>query len=83
MIGSTKMAILGSNIFCCVSGWTEEAMALYPDYIVKMKDGTIWVIETKGGESHGASKNIDVQIGNKFNAFKEYAAKHDIKWGCA
>lgn len=53
----------------------------YPDYIVKMQDGTVWVIETKGGESHGVSKNIDDQIGNKFNAFKEYAAKHDIKWG--
>ena len=53
----------------------------YPDYIVKMNDGTIWVIETKGGESHGVSKNVDVQIGNKFNAFKEYAAKHHLKWG--
>lgn len=23
-----------------------------------MKDGTVWVIETKGGESHGQDKNI-------------------------
>ena len=53
----------------------------YPDYIVQKKDGTIWVIETKGGESYGHSNNIDVQIANKFNAFKEYASKHDLNWG--
>lgn len=53
----------------------------YPDYIIKMKDGTVWVIETKGGESHGVSKNIDVQIANKFIAFKRYADKNKLKWG--
>ena len=53
----------------------------YPDYILKMKDGTVWIIETKGGESHGESKNRDVQIGNKFNAFKAYASRHGLKWG--
>lgn len=45
------------------------------------KDGTVWVIETKGGESHGQDKNIDRQIENKFNAFKDYAAKHNLQWG--
>ncbi len=45
----------------------------YADYIVMKKDGTMWVIETKVGESHGRDKNIDKQIENKFNAFKEYA----------
>jgi type III restriction enzyme len=53
----------------------------YPDYIVMKKDGSVWVIETKGGESHGESKNIDKQIGNKFNAFKEYAARYGLNWG--
>lgn len=53
----------------------------YPDYIVHMKDGTDWIIETKGGEVSGHSKNIDIQVGNKFNAFKAYAEKHKIKWG--
>ena len=47
----------------------------YADYIVMKKDGTVWVIETKGGESKGKDKNIDPQIDNKFNAFKAYAAK--------
>lgn len=53
----------------------------YPDYIIHMKDGTTWIIETKGGEVAGHSKNIDVQVGNKFNAFKAYAKKHNLKWG--
>ena len=52
----------------------------YPYYIVMKKDGSVWVIETKGGESHGESKNIDKQIGNKFNAFKEYAARYGLNW---
>ena len=53
----------------------------YPDYIVKKKDGSEWVIETKGGEHSGHSDNCDVQIANKFQAFKNYAEKHDLKWG--
>ena len=53
----------------------------YADYIVMKKDGTVWVIETKGGEARGQDKNIDRQIANKFNAFKAYAAKHNLHWG--
>jgi type III restriction enzyme len=53
----------------------------YPDYIVKTKDGEVWIIETKGGEVRGHSKNIDVQVGNKFRAFKRYAGAHKLKWG--
>ena len=53
----------------------------YPDYIVHLKDGTDWTIETKGGESSGHSKNIDMQIENKFIAFKQYAKKYNLHWG--
>lgn len=53
----------------------------YADYIVKKKDGTIWVIETKGGEAKGRDKNIDRQIQNKFEAFKNYASRHNLNWG--
>lgn len=45
------------------------------------KDGTVWIIETKGGESKGQDKNIDRQIGNKFNAFKRYAEEKKLNWG--
>ena len=59
----------------------QKQWLFYADYIVKMKDGTVWVIETKGGEARGKSKNIDDQVINKFNAFKEYANEHDLQWG--
>lgn len=53
----------------------------YPDYIIKKKNGDVWIIETKGGESKGKSKNIDKQIENKFYAFKDYAKRQKINWG--
>ena len=53
----------------------------YPDYIVKKKNGDVWIIETKGGEQKGKSKNIDKMSEIKFLAFKEYAEKHNINWG--
>lgn len=59
----------------------QHQWLFYADYIVMKKDGTVWVIETKGGESKGKDKNIDKQIENKFNAFKKYAEDKGIKWG--
>ncbi|MDO4805389.1 MAG: DEAD/DEAH box helicase family protein, partial [Lachnospiraceae bacterium] len=59
----------------------QHQWLFYADYIVMKKDGTVWVIETKGGEARGKDKNIDDQIENKFNAFKAYAAKHNLCWG--
>lgn len=41
-------------------------------------DGNIWIIETKGGMQAGHTKNIDRQVENKFNAFKEYAKKYNL-----
>lgn len=59
----------------------QHQWLFYADYIVMKKDGTVWVIETKGGESKGKDKNIDIQIENKFNAFKFYAVEHGLHWG--
>jgi len=59
----------------------DKQRLFYPDYIVQLKDETIWLIETKGGEKQGQSKNIDVQIENKFEAFKQFANKHDYNFG--
>ena len=59
----------------------QHQWLFYADYIVKKKDGTLWVIETKGGEVKGQDKNVDRQIENKFNAFKNYAEGKDIHWG--
>ena len=59
----------------------------YPDYIIKTADKNIWIIKTKGGMQAGHTKNIkcikniDRQVENKFNAFKEYAKKYNLHWG--
>ena len=65
--------VYGTNI--------SKEFLFYPDYIIKKKNGEVWIIETKGGEQKGKSKNIDKQIENKFIAFKEYAEKEKINWG--
>lgn len=59
----------------------QKQWLFYADYIVMKKDGTVWIIETKGGETKGKNKNIDDQIENKFNAFKAYAAGKELRWG--
>jgi len=59
----------------------ERQCLFYPDYIVKMRSGDIWIIETKGGEQSGHTKNIDIRSEMKFNALKKYAIKYDLKWG--
>lgn len=62
-------------------GFSGKQWLFYPDYIVKMKDGTVWIIETKGGMQDGHTKNIDIQVKNKFTAFKDYATKYGVQWG--
>ncbi len=59
----------------------QKQWLFYADYIVMKKDGTVWIIETKGGETKGKNKNIDDQIENKFNAFKAYAVGKELRWG--
>ncbi len=59
----------------------EKPRLFYPDYIVKKADGTVWIVETKGGEAQGESQNIDRQTANKFAAFGRYAAEKGLRWG--
>lgn len=59
----------------------DKQRLFYPDYVVQLEDGSIWLIETKGGESRDQSKNIDIQIENKFEAFKYFANKHGYNFG--
>lgn len=60
-----------------------QVSLFYPDYILMMNNGDIWIIETKGGERSGHSDNIDSMSPVKFEAFKEYVElRHpEIKWG--
>ena len=62
-------------------GFTGKQWLFYPDYILKMKNGDVWIIETKGGMQAGYTKNIDIQVKNKFNAFRNYAERYGAKWG--
>lgn len=73
----------GQQYFSIVyqDGFSLKQWLFYPDYIVKMKDGTVWIIETKGGMQAGHTKNIDIQVQNKFTAFKDYAERYGVQWG--
>ena len=75
----------GDNYFSIVYEMAFARANFYPDYIVKMMNGDIWIIEAKGGiDEHGDSNNIDSYAKNKFDALKEYAKRHEnIKWGFA
>lgn len=60
-----------------------QVRLFYPDYILQLINGEIWIIETKGGERSNQSQNIDMLSELKFDAFKKYVElRHpDIKWG--
>ena len=73
----------GMQFFSIVYKMAFGRANFYPDYIVELKDGTVWVIEAKGGvSSDGQSMNIDSVAKNKFEALKDYALRYNnIKWG--
>lgn len=73
----------GQQYFSIVyyDGIQAKQKLFYPDYIVKLVDGSIWIIETKGGQTGEKSNNIDKQIENKFNTFKRYAEQYKVNWG--
>ena len=60
-----------------------QVSLFYPDYILQMSNGDVWIIETKGGEKSGQSNNIDTMSPIKFEAFKKYVElRHpELKWG--
>lgn len=49
----------------------------YPDYILKLKNGDVFILEAKAPND----QNIDKQAENKFEYLKEYGLKHSLKWG--
>lgn len=46
-----------------------------------MKNGDVWSIKTNGGMNVGFTKNIDMQVENKFKAFRDYAQRYGVLWG--
>lgn len=63
-----------------VDSLTTKQWLFYPDYIVKLKNGDVWIIEAKGGEQDGHTKNIDMKVEQKFAALKAYAEKYNVHW---
>jgi len=54
--------------------------SFYPDYIVGTDDGSVWIIETKGGFSKtGESEDIDRFTSKKFDILKAYVTKYAAK----
>lgn len=73
----------GDAYFSIVYRMAFRRSNFYPDYIVQMKNGDMWIVEAKGGmTADGSSNNIDKYAPRKFEALKEYASRYrDIKWG--
>lgn len=53
----------------------------YPDYVIQLEDGKIFLAETKGGEYYGQSKNIDRHIFYKYEAFKIFCERNGYAFG--
>lgn len=73
----------GDDFFSIIYRRAFRRNNFYPDYIIQLANGEIWIIEAKGGmTADGESNNIDRYAGRKFAALKEYGERHpEIKWG--
>ena len=73
----------GDDFFSLVYRKAFRRNNFYPDYIIQLQNGDIWIIEAKGGmTADGESNNIDIYAKNKFDALKSYGEKYpEIKWG--
>ncbi len=70
----------GTEYFSLVYNTLSSSHHFYPDYIVKMKNGDVYIIETKGGENaKGEDKNIDEYASLKYESLKVYLDKYNLK----
>ena len=62
---------------------SKKFNTFYPDFILKTKNGDIWIIETKGGENEdGTSRNIDeIVTPTKYEYLKSFCKKNNYKYG--
>ena len=71
----------GPQYFSLAFGTNGGRSHFYPDFIVQMQNGDVYIIETKGGETFaGQDKNIDLYAPAKFESLKDYAKRHNLKW---
>ena len=73
----------GDEYFSIIYRKAFRRSNFYPDYIIQLENGDVWVIEAKGGmTADGSSNNIDGYAEKKFNALKAYAERVGcFKWG--
>lgn len=73
----------GDEYFSIIYRKAFRRSNFYPDYIIQLENGDIWVIEAKGGmTADGTSNNIDGYAQKKFEALKAYAERvGGFKWG--
>ena len=70
----------GSQYFSLVYNTVSSSHHFYPDYIVRLKNGDVYIVETKGGETvTGEDKNIDEYAPLKYEALKAYLEKYNLK----
>lgn len=71
----------GPQYFSLVYTTNGGVSHFYPDFIIKMNNGDVFIVETKGGEDmHGNDKNIDEYAPAKYEALKKYASERNVKW---
>ncbi len=73
----------GKDYFTIVYTAAFRRYNFYPDYIIQLDNGDLWIIEVKGGaDAAGNSLNIDTNAKDKLEALKLYAENHqNINWG--
>lgn len=73
----------GDEYFSIIYRKAFRRSNFYPDYIIQLENGDVWVIEAKGGmTADGSSNNIDGYAEKKFEALKAYAERvGGFKWG--
>lgn len=73
----------GDEYFSIIYRKAFRRSNFYPDYIIQLDNGDVWVIEAKGGmTADGSSNNIDGYAPKKFEALKAYAERvGEFKWG--
>ena len=73
----------GEEYFSIIYRKAFRRSNFYPDYIIQLENGDVWVIEAKGGmTADGSSNNIDGYAEKKFEALKAYAERiGGFKWG--
>lgn len=73
----------GDDFFSIIYRKAFRRNNFYPDYIIQLVNGDVWIIEAKGGaDATGTSRNIDSYASKKFEALKGYGEEHpEIHWG--